>query len=66
MMIGSAVMSNIRRIYRYKAFKTQQNKQEITEINIKDAQPNSFCSFIIGYFRSMMGFLVPEKYTFSC
>lgn len=66
MVIGSAIMSNIRRIQRYKALKTQQNNQEITEIEIKDTQPDSFCSFIIGYFRSMMGFLVPEKCMFSC
>lgn len=66
MVIGSAIMSNIRCIQRYKPLQTKQNNQEITEIEIRDAQPDSFCSLIIDYFRSMMGFLMPEKCMFSC
>jgi hypothetical protein len=66
LVIGSAIMSNIRRIQRYKALKTQQNNQEIKEIEKKGAQPASFCSFLIRLIRVFMNLRVSDKYISSC
>jgi hypothetical protein len=45
MVIGSAIISNIRRIQRYKVQKTLHNNQEIKEIEKNDAQEGSFVHF---------------------
>ena len=66
MVIGSAAMSNIRRIQRYRALKTQQNNQEIKEIEKKGAQPASFCSFLFRLIQVFMNLRVSEKYVSSC
>jgi hypothetical protein len=66
MVIGSAIMSNIRRIQRYKTLKTQQINQEIKEMDRIDAQEVSFCSFLIRIFRCHMNLQLTDVCVFSC
>jgi hypothetical protein len=47
MVIGSAVMSNIRRIQRYKAMKVTQNKAKSTEMDRKSTHTDPFLSFLM-------------------
>jgi hypothetical protein len=51
MVIGSAVMSNIKRIQRYKAMKVTQNNEKSTEIERKSTQSGSFLLFLLDAIR---------------
>jgi len=66
LVIGSAIMSNIRRIQRYKAMKTQQINQEIKEIERIDTQKGSFCSFLIRLCRYRISLQLTDMRVFSC
>jgi hypothetical protein len=56
MVIGSAVMSNIRRIQRYKAMNEQQTNQKKPKKELEKGHPNSFLN----------NFLHPLFYRFIC
>jgi hypothetical protein len=47
MVIGSAAMSNIRRIQRYKAMKAAQNSEKRTEMERKSTHADPFLSFLM-------------------
>jgi len=47
MVIGSAVMSNIRRIQRYRAMKAAQNNEKRTEMERKNTHADPFLSFLM-------------------
>jgi hypothetical protein len=47
MVIGSAAMSNIRRIQRYRAMKAAQNNEKRTEMERKSTQSDPFLSFLM-------------------
>lgn len=66
MVIGSAIMSNIRRIQRYKTLKIQQINQEIKEIEKIDAQEGSFCQFLIRLFLCRINLRLTDMCVFSC
>jgi hypothetical protein len=54
MVIGSAVMSNIRRIQRYKALKVTQNNEKSIEIERKSTQSGPFLLFILDAIRDTL------------
>jgi len=56
MMIGSAVMSNIRRIQQYKAMNEQQTNQKSIQLELERDQSSSF----------LTNFLHPLFYRFAC
>jgi hypothetical protein len=66
MVIGSAIMSNIRRIQRYKTLKIEQIDQEIKEIEKIDAHEGSFCSFLIRLFLCRMNLQLSDMCVFCC
>ena len=51
MMIGSAVMSNIKRIQRYKAMKVTQNNEKSTEMERKSTQSGPFFLLLLDVIR---------------
>jgi len=54
MMIGSAIMSNIRRIQRYKAMKVTQNNEKSTEMGRKNTQSGPFLLFLLDVIRNFL------------
>ena len=54
MMIGSAMMSNIRRIQRYKAMKVTQNNQISTEMERKSTPSGPFLLFLLDAVRDFL------------
>jgi len=53
MMIGSAVMSNIKRIQRYKALKVTQNNEKSTEMERKSTPSGPFLQFLLNAIRNL-------------
>lgn len=66
MLIGSAIMSNIRRIQRYEAFKTKLKDQKNTELELENGQPSSFCALLIGSIQSTMTIFIRRIFVFGC
>ena len=66
MVIGSAILSNIRRIQRYKTLKIEQINQEIKEIEKTDAHEGSFCQFLIRLCRCRINLQLTDICVFSC
>lgn len=66
MIIGSAVMSNIRRIQRFTVIKTKQNNEKPAERELKGTQSRSFGLFSTDFLRSYLTFLRCEYRVFSC
>ena len=66
MVIGSAILSNIRRIQRYKTLKIEQINQEIKEIGKNDAHEGSFCQFLIRLFLCRINLQLTDICVFSC
>ena len=55
MVIGSAIMSNIKRIQRYRTIKMTQSNKESTEMERKSTQSCPFLSFLLDDIRSILG-----------
>jgi len=55
LVIGSAIMSNIRRIQHYEAMKATQNNEKRTEMKGKGTQAHPFLSFLLDDIRSILG-----------
>jgi hypothetical protein len=55
MVIGSAIMSNIRRIQRYRTIKITQSNKKSTEMERKSTQSCSFLSFLLDDIRIILG-----------
>ncbi len=54
MVIGSAAMSNIRRIQRYRAMKSAQNNEKSTEMGRKSTHSDSFLLFLLDGIRNFL------------
>jgi len=65
MMIGSAVMSNIKRIQRYKAMKVTQNNEKCIEIERKSTQSGPFLLFILDAIRDTLTTFTFENRVFG-
>ncbi len=66
MLIGSAILSNIRRIQRYEAFKTKQKDQKNTGLELESGQPSSFCALLIDSIQSTMTLFIRRIFVFGC
>ena len=65
MMIGSAVMSNIRRIQRYKVMKVTQNKAKSTEMDRKSTQADPFLLFLLDFIRNFLAMFAFDNRIFG-
>jgi hypothetical protein len=63
MVIGSAVMSNIRRIQRYKAINEQQTNQKSTQLELERGQSSSF---LTNFLLSLFYRFANKMYVFCC
>ncbi len=54
MVIGSAAMSNIRRIQRYKAMKMTENNEKSTEMGRKSTHSDPFLLFLLDFIRKFL------------
>ena len=63
MMIGSAVMSNIRRIQRYKPKNSQKTNQEKTNMKLEKGHPSSF---LINFLHQLFYRFAYQMYVFCC
>jgi hypothetical protein len=63
MVIGSAVMSNIRRIQRYKAINEQQTNQKSTQLELGRGQSSSF---LTNFLLSLFYRFANKMYVFCC
>ncbi|MEE4241641.1 MAG: transposase [Desulfopila sp.] len=66
MMIGSGIMSNIRRIQRYRALKMQKTNRMNTKIDLESSQPSPFHLFLNGSIHSAMNYFVGRLSVFCC
>lgn len=66
LVIGSAIISNIRRIQRYKAMKTKPNNEQSTKVTTKNTQTSNFCLTFLCFIRTFLDHLVPRKCVLSC
>jgi hypothetical protein len=55
MILGSAMMSNIRRIQRYKVLKVTQNNENRPEMERKSTQPSPFLLFLFDVIQRFLG-----------
>jgi hypothetical protein len=55
MVIGSAIMSNIKRIQRYRTIKMTQSNKKSTEMERKSTQSCPFLSFLLVDIRNILG-----------
>jgi hypothetical protein len=65
MMIGSAVMSNIKRIQRYKALKVTQNNEKSTEMERKSTPSGPFLQFLVNAIRDLLTTFSFDKRVFG-
>jgi hypothetical protein len=63
MVIGSAVMSNIRRIQRYKPLNSQQTNQKKPKMELENGHPSSF---LIDFILSLFYRFACQMYVFCC
>ena len=66
MILGSAVMGNIRRIQQYKTRKAEQIKAEISKREAEGAQVSPFCSFFDNFIRALSNYFGIQKWVFGC
>jgi len=66
MILGSAMMGNIRRIQQYKTRKTEQINEEISKRGAEGAQASSFCLFFRDVIRALLDFFGVQKWVFGC
>ena len=66
MILGSAMMGNIRRIQQYMTKKSKQNNGNSSAGAPDSAPPNSFCLFSRAAIRTLLDFFEVEKWVFGC
>jgi len=66
MIIGSAIMSNIRRIQRFKVMKMKLNNEKPAEVKTKSTQSNNFCQSFLHSLQTIMDLFMPRRCVFSC
>lgn len=66
MLVGSAIMSNIRRIQRYKTMKNKQVNEKTSERVPESVKSSSFCPLSGELFRTLLDFFRFEKWVFCC
>ena len=66
MILGSAIMGNIRRIQKYTTRKTEQINEETSKRGAESAQASSFCQFSSACIRSLLDCFWFEKWVFGC
>ena len=66
MIIGSAIMSNIRRIQQYTTMKTKQNNEKTPDREPEGAQSSSFCLFSRDSIRALLDLFGCDKCVFGC
>jgi hypothetical protein len=66
MVVGSVVMSNIRRIQQYTTMKSELSDEKPKGKGAKSIQTNIFSSFLNGFFNFFLGALKDENRVFSC
>jgi len=66
MILGSAMMGNIRRIQQYKTRKAEQINKEISKRGAEGAQVSSFCLFFRDVIRALLDFFGVQKWVFGC
>jgi len=66
MILGSAIMGNIRRIQKYITMKTKQNNGNTPERAPASAPSSSFCLFFSELIRSLLNHFRFEKWVFGC
>lgn len=66
MILGSAIMSNIRRIQRFTAMKSKPSNEKTEGKEAKSIQTNTFSLFLYGFFNFSSGILRYENRVFSC
>ena len=65
MILGSAIMGNIRRIQQYKTRKTEQINKETSKKGAKGAQGSSFCLFFSDFIRALSNYFGAQKWVFG-
>jgi len=66
MILGSAMMGNIRRIQQYMTKKSKQNNGNSQARAPENVSPNSFCLFSRDAIRTLLDFIDVEKWVFGC
>jgi len=66
MILGSAMMGNIRRIQQYKTRKAEQINTEISKRGAESAQVSSFCQFFDNFIRAFSNYFGVQKWVFAC
>jgi predicted DCC family thiol-disulfide oxidoreductase YuxK len=66
MILGSAIMGNIRRIQQYKTKKTEPINKETSKKGAEGTQASSFCLFFSGFIRSLSNFFGVQTWVFGC
>lgn len=66
MIIGSAIMSNIRRIQRFTVMKMKLNNEKPAEVKTKSTQSNNFCQSFLHSLQTIMDLFMPRRCVFSC
>jgi hypothetical protein len=66
MILGSAIMGNIRRIQQYKTKKTEPINKETSKKGAEGAQASSFCLFFSDFIRALSNFFGVQTWVFGC
>ena len=66
LVIGSAIMSNIRRIHRYKATKTKPINEQSIEVKAKSTQLSNTCFSFLLSIQSIVEFVMPRLCVLNC
>jgi hypothetical protein len=66
MILGSAMMGNIRRIQQYKTRKAEQINKEISKRGAECAQVSSFCLFFNDFTRTLSNYFGVQKWVVGC
>lgn len=66
MILGSAIMSNIRRIQQYTTMKTKQINENTPARLPESAQSSSFCLFLKELIRTLLDFFGVKKWVLGC
>ncbi len=66
MILGSAMMGNIRRIQQYKTRKAEQIATEISKRGAEGAQVSPFCLFFNNSIRALSNYFGVQKWVFAC
>ena len=66
MILGSAMMGNIRRIQQYTTRKTEQINEETSKRGAEGAQASSFCLFFNDFIRALSNYFGVQKWVVGC